>query len=154
MLTDCATNWQVENRYANGVTLVHMDDATARKHPLQQNGHGHGVLFLGSEGWVHVDRGRLDAKDASLLKWKPGPDDVRLLKSDNHHANFIDAVKGREQPAAPIDIAVCSDTLCHLEQIAIQLRRKLRWDPARESFVDDDEANRLLDRPMRGPWKL
>jgi predicted dehydrogenase len=154
MLTDCATNWQVENRYANGVTLVHMDDATARKHPLQQNGHGHGVLFLGSEGWVHVDRGRLDAKDASLLKWKPGPDDVRLLKSDNHHANFIDAVKGREQPAAPIDIAVRSDTLCHLEQIAIQLRRKLRWDPARESFVDDDEANRLLDRPMRGPWKL
>ena len=64
MLTDCATNWQVENRYANGVTLVHMDDATAQKHPLQQNGHGHGVMFLGSEGWVHVDRSKLDAKDA------------------------------------------------------------------------------------------
>ena len=58
MLTDCATSWQVENRYANGVTLVHMDDGTAKKHPLQKGGHGHGVMFLGTEGWVHVDRAR------------------------------------------------------------------------------------------------
>ncbi len=95
MLTDCATHWQVENRYANGVTLVHMDDATARKHPSQQEGHGHGVLWLGTEGWVHVDRSRMDAKDKSLLKAKPGPNDVQLFRSDNHHGNFIDAVKGR-----------------------------------------------------------
>jgi predicted dehydrogenase len=154
MLTDCATNWQVENRYADGTTLVHMDDATARKHPLQQEGHGHGVMFLGTEGWVHVDRSRMDAKDKSLLKATPGPNEVQLFRSDNHHANFIDAVKGRTKPAAPIDIAACSDILCNLQQIAITLKRKLRWDPAGETFVNDDEANRMLDRPMRGPWKL
>jgi predicted dehydrogenase len=149
LLTDGAVSWQVENRYANGVTLVHMDDGTAPKHPLQVGGHGHGVLFLGTEGWVHVDREKLDASPKSLLKATIGPNEVHLFKSDNHHANFIDAVKGRTKPAAPIDIAVRSDALCHLQQIAIKLRRKLRWDPAGEVFVNDDEANRMLDRPMR-----
>ena len=117
-------------------------------------GYGHGVLFLGTEGWVHVDREKLDANPATLLKTTFGPNELRLFKSDNHHANFIDAVKGRTKPAAPIDIAVRTDTLCHLEQIAIKLRRKLCWDPANEAFVNDDEANGLLDRPMRAPWKL
>jgi predicted dehydrogenase len=154
MLTDAATSWQVENRYADGVTLVHMDDGTATKHPLQAGGYGHGVLFLGSEGWVHVDRGVIDANPKSLLKVTLGPDEIKLFKSDNHHANFIDAVKGRTKPAAPIDIAVRTDALCHLQQIAIKLRRKLRWDPAQEAFINDDEANRLLARPMRAPWSL
>ncbi len=154
LLTDCAVNWQVENRYPNGVTLVHMDDGTAAKHPLQKGGYGHGVLFLGTEGWVHVDRNAIDAHPKSLLKATIGPNETHLFKSDNHHANFIDAVKGRTKPAAPIDIAVRTDTLCHLQQIAIKLQRKLRWDPARESFVNDDEANGMLDRPMRSPWKL
>lgn len=154
MLTDAAVSWQVENRYANGVTLVHMDDGTAKKHPQQVAGYGHGVLFLGSEGWVHVDRGKIDASPQSLLKLKLGPDELHLLKSDNHHVNFIDAVKGKTKPAAPIDVAVRSDSLCHLQQIAIKLRRKLRWDAAAEAFVGDDEANRMLDRPMRSPWTL
>jgi predicted dehydrogenase len=154
MLTDCAVSWQVENRYPSGVTLVHMDDGTAAKHPLQVGGYGHGVLFIGGEGWVHVDRGKLDAEPKSLLKATIGPNEIHLFKSDNHHANFIDAVKGRSAPAAPIDIAVRSDALCHLQQIAIKLRRKLRWDAAQESFVGDDEANRLLDRSMRAPWTL
>lgn len=154
MLTDCATNWQVRNRYANGVTLIHMDDATAKTHPQQVAGYGHGVLFLGSEGWVHVDRERIDANPKSLLKVKFGSNDIRLLKSDNHHVNFVDAVKGRTQPASPIDIAVRSDTLCWLEQIAIKLRRPLKWDPTKEEFTNDAEANNLLDRPMRSPWQM
>jgi predicted dehydrogenase len=154
MLTDAATHWQVENRYANGVTLIHMDDETSRKHPLQQGGHGHGVMFLGAEGWVHVDREKMDAGPKSLLKATIGPNELHLFKSDNHHVNFIDAVKGRTKPAALIDVAVRSDALCHLQQMAIKLKRKLRWDPAAEAFVGDDEANRMLDRPMREPWKL
>jgi len=154
MLTDCAVRWQVENRYANGVTLIHMDDQTARQHPMQKEGHGHGVMFLGTEGWVHVDRQRLDAGPKSLVKEKIGPNEVHLFKSNNHHANFIDAVKGRTKPAAPIDVAFHTDALCHLQHIAVTLKRKLRWDAAQEAFVGDDEANRLLDRPMRAPWKL
>jgi len=154
MLTDAATQWQVENRYANGVTLIHMDDETSKKHPLQQGGHGHGVMFLGTEGWVHVDRQKLDAQPASLTRATIGANEINLFRSDNHHVNFIDAVKGRSRAASPIDSAVRSDTLCHLQQIAITLKRRLRGDPAREMFVNDDEANRLLDRPMRPPWKL
>lgn len=154
LLTDCAVSWQVENRYANDVTLIHMDDATSGRHPLQQGGHGHGVLFIGSEGWVHVDRQKLDAHPASLLEAKLGPNDLRLFRSDNHGANFVGAVKGRTKPAAPIDVAVRTDTLCHLQLIAATLRRKLRWDPDREQFRDDPAANALLDRPMRAPWKL
>jgi hypothetical protein len=154
MLTDCAVKWQVENRYANGVTLIHMDDETSRKHPLQKGGHGHGVMFIGTEGWVHVDRQKIEANPASLLDTKFGPNDLRLFKSDNHGANFIGAVKGKNKPAAPIDIAVRTDTLCHLQLIAATLKRKLRWDPVKESFLDDKEANAMLDRPMRAPWKL
>jgi predicted dehydrogenase len=154
LLTDAAVSWQVENRYANGVTLVHMDDATSQKHPQQVKGYGHGILFLGTEGWVHVDRGILDTHPKSLLKVKITSNEIHLFKSDNHHANFIDTILGRTRPAAPIDISVRSDTLCHLQQIAIKLGRKLCWDPTRETFVDDEEANRLLDRPMRRAWKM
>lgn len=153
-MADCALSWQVENRYANGVTVVHMDDETSKKHPRQVGGFGHGVTFLGSEGWVHVRRGFIQAQPESLLETRFGPGDVRLLRSDQHHANFIDAVKGRSQPVAPIDVAVRSDTLCWLDQIAIKLGRALRWDPAKEEFVQDAEANRMLDRPMRAPWKV
>ncbi len=154
MLTDAATSWQVENRYANGVTLIHMDDKTSKQHPMQANDHGHGVMFIGSEGWVHVDRKRMDANPQSLIRATVGPDEINLFRSDNHHVNFIDAVKGKTKPAAPIDVAFYSDTMCNLQQIAIKLGRKLQWDSARETFTNDDEANRLLDRPMRGPWKL
>jgi hypothetical protein len=153
-LADCAMSWQVANKFANGVTLIHMDDETSKKHPLQKNAHGHGVLFLGTEGWLHVDRQGMDAQPASLLKTKLGPKDVPLLISNNHQANFIDAIKNRTSVASPIDVAVRSDALCHLDQIAIKLGRKLRWDPIREEFVGDQEANRCLDRPMRAPWRL
>ena len=154
LLTDGAVSWQIENRYANGVTLVHMDDGTAKNHPLQAGGYGHGVLFLGTEGWLHVDRAKIDANPAAVLKTAIGPNEIHLFKSDNHHTNFIDAVKGRTKPAAPIDIAVRSDTLCNLQQIAIKLRRKLKWDPEREAFAGDDEATKMLDRPMRAPWTI
>jgi hypothetical protein len=154
MLTDCCVRWQVENRYANGVTLVHMDDATSQKHPLQKGGHGHGVMFVGIEGWVHVDRQKLDTEPASLRELKLGPNDVRLFASSNHGGNFIDAVKGRSQPAAPIDVAVHTEALCQLQLIAGKLQRRLRWDPVRQEFPDDPEANAVLDRPMRSPWKL
>jgi predicted dehydrogenase len=155
-LADCVLTWQVENRYANGVTMVHMDDETSSKHPLQAGGHGHGILFLGPEGWVHVDRSRIDAHPQSLLRSSIGPNEVNLFRSDEegHHGNFVKAIKGQTKTASPVDAAVRSDTIAWLDQIAIKLGRKLRWDPIKEAFVNDDEANRMLDRPMRAPWKI
>ena len=154
MLTDAATSWQVENRFANGVVLVHMDDATSKKHPQQVGGFGHGVAFVGTEGWIHVDRGNLTTNPESLIESKPAPGEAQLFASSNHHANFVDAAKGRCQPVSPIESAVRVDTLCHLQQIAIKLGRKLRWDPVKESFMNDAQANAMLDRPMRAPWKI
>jgi myo-inositol 2-dehydrogenase/D-chiro-inositol 1-dehydrogenase len=101
-----------------------------------------------------VDRSKLDASPKSLIDETIGADEINLFKSSDHHANFIDAVKGMTQPAANIEIAFHSDTICNLQQIAILLGRKLQWDPEKEAFVNDDEANKLLDRPMREPWKL
>lgn len=71
-----------------------------------------------------------------------------------HPGARVIAVRGRTQPAAPIEASLRSDTICHLAQVAIKRQRPLRWSPERESFLDDEEANRLLDRPMRAPWKF
>jgi predicted dehydrogenase len=151
---DCAMKWQVENRFADGVTLVHMDDETSKKHPLQVPGRGHGITFIGSDGWVRVDRGNLEASRENWLEMKLDELPVKLLASDDHHASFINAIKRGAPVAAPVDVAVRSDTIHQVDQIAIKLNRKLKWDPAREEFLDDAEANRMLDRPMRAPWKI
>jgi predicted dehydrogenase len=155
-MADCALTWQVENRFANGVTLIHMDDESSQKHPSQAGGHGHGVMFLGSEGWIHVDRSRIDANPQSILRSNIGPDEIQLFRSDEegHHGNFINAIKGQGETASPVEVAVRSDTVAWLDQIAITLGRKLRWDPVKEAFINDEEANRMLDRPMREPWSL
>lgn len=151
---DCALTWQVNNTFANGVRLVHMDNDSAAKHPEQIPGFSQGILFKGDDGWVFVNRGRLDANPKSLLAETIGPNEVRLINSANHHRNFIDAAKGAAVAACPVDVAVRSDTICMIDNIAARLQRKLNWDPRRERFVDDDEANRMLTRTMRSPWTL
>ena len=67
----------------------------------------------------------------------------------DHVRNFLDCIKSRQDPVAPVEIGHRSATVCHLGNIAMQLRRKLRWDPVQESFVDDDQANQMLLRPLR-----
>ena len=68
--------------------------------------------------------------------------------------NFLDCVRSREKAVCDIDEAVRSETLCQVSEIAIRLKRKLKWDPTTEHFQDDDEANRMLSRAMRNPWTL
>ena len=161
-IADCALSWRVENRFADGVTLIHMDDETSKQHPLQKGGHGHGIMFLGTEGWAQVDRGGMDASDKALLKIKTADSETRLFRSDNHHGNFIDAVKGRKQPASPIDASVRSDTLAHLDQIAIKLGPQIALGPRRRAFCQrrpsqrharPSHARAVEDLNRRGgPW--
>ena len=115
---------------------------------------GHGTVFEGSEGRIHVRRGRIDAHPKSLLKSQVGPDDIRLYESNDHVRNFLDCVKSRAQTISGIDSAVRVDTVCNLSDIATLLERKLTWDPKRERFVNNATANRLLVRAMRSPWHL
>ena len=151
-VADCALTWQVENRFADGVTVVHMDNETSAAHPAQVQGFSQGVLFRGTDGWVFVNRSKLDANPKSLLQSEIGLDEIRLHASSSHHRDFLDAVRTGRTTACPIDVAVRSNTICQLDDIAIRLGRKLRWDPTKEQFLDDPQATRRLTRPMRNPW--
>jgi predicted dehydrogenase len=147
-LCDNATAWNVNLKFANGVTMNFTD---GQKNPL-------GVRFEGPDGWVFVlERhlgGTYDAEPKSLMKRTLAPGDIHLPVSNHHQENFIECCKSRARTVAPIDIAVRSDTLCHLSDIAMRLGRKVKWDPEKEVIVNDAEASRMLTRPMRSPWRL
>ena len=74
--------------------------------------------------------------------------------SNYHKANFYECVKSRKETIAPVEVAHRSCSACLLGDIAMHLGRKLRWDPAKEQFLNDAEANGMLSRTMRAPWKL
>jgi hypothetical protein len=68
--------------------------------------------------------------------------------------NFLDCIRSREKPVSDLAIGHKTTNICNLGNLAMILRRKLRWDPVREQFLDDAQATRMLERPMRGPWAL
>ncbi len=111
----------------------------------------HGTAFEGAEGWVLVDRTQIRTSPENLIEEKfTRKEDVRLVRSTNHARNFLDSVKSRQPAICPIEDAVQADILCHLSNFAIKLKRPLKWDPVKERFIDDDEANRLMIvRPLR-----
>ncbi len=113
-----------------------------------------GTRFTGSEGWVHVNRGYLETDPPSLKNAAIRPDEVHLVDSRHHQGNFVEAVKTRGETVAPIEGAQRAISVAHLGNIAMELERKVRWDPERERFIDDPEANRKLERPMRAPWHI
>jgi predicted dehydrogenase len=104
----------------------------------------HGTAFEGSEGWVVVYRGGLRTQPGKLAEQSRDSLPVHLAESANHVRNFLDAVRGRNKAICPIEDAAQADILCHLSDIATRLGRRLTWDPAKEHFVKDDEANRRL----------
>jgi predicted dehydrogenase len=144
-LCDNALAWDVDLKYSNGVEMSFTSDGGKNEH---------GIRFEGSEGWVHVRRGFIDAHPKSLLQSVIGPNENHLPVSDNHQQNLLDSIRTRLPPVSPIDVAVRSDTICHLSDIAMRLGRKLRWDPEKEEFPGDADANRMLTRAMRSPWRL
>ncbi|GAF81232.1 unnamed protein product, partial [marine sediment metagenome] len=109
----------------------------------------------GTDGWVEADYSSRSLKThpESILKSPIRPDEIRLPLKDEKR-DFIDAVKTRGQTLADAEVGHRTTSLCQLGHIAIQLGRKLRWDPDTERFVNEDSANRLLSRPMRSPWRL
>jgi predicted dehydrogenase len=115
---------------------------------------GDGVLFEGSEGKLFVSRDKLLSWPESLVKTPVGSDDVVVPRSSNHIGNWLDCIKSRRAPAAPVEAGARSVTVCHLGNIAQWLGRELKWDAAREEFVRDEEAARWLDRPRRAPWHI
>ena len=126
--------------YASGVEMFH--------------GGRNGCTFEGTEGTIYVDRGTIESTPESILKEPLTEKDKRVYFSDNHARNWLDCLRTRQDPICTAEIGVSSAAVCHLANIGYELRRDLKWDPAKEQFVGDDEANKLLDEPMRQPWKL
>jgi predicted dehydrogenase len=119
---------------------------------VDPKGQRNGIRFEGTDGWIWVTRGSINASDRELLKYKFGPSDKRVYSSDNHMGNFLECVKSRKEPICPAEVGHRSATMCHLGGIAVRLGRKLKWDPAKEEFVGDAEAQGMVAREMRKPY--
>jgi len=133
---------RVSFEYANGIIMNHV------------GGNSLGLIFNGSDGVLYVGRDGFWTKPESIAKDPIGPSDIHLYKSNDHHGNWLDCIRSRRRCVAGVEIGARSATICHLGNIAYELRQELKWDPVEERFIGNEEANRLLSRPMRSPWHL
>jgi predicted dehydrogenase len=143
-------------RYANGTTMAISGDFP------------NGIKWYGTKGWIFVTRDEMTtptagsgktekieplmASDPKILTSVIGPDEIHLETSAEHHANWLDCVRSRKQPLAPIEIGHRACSTCLLHHIAMKTGRALHWDPERERFRGDEEANGMLSRPQRSPY--
>ena len=145
--------------YANGVTMDISGDFP------------NGIKFYGSEGWIFVTRDEmvtptdaggkpaaapqpLVASNPKILDSVIGPDEVHLYQSNDQHGNWLDCIKSRKAPIAPAEIGHRACSTCLIHHIAINTKRKLFWDPVKEHFKNDDDANCMLSRPQRAPYMM
>jgi predicted dehydrogenase len=127
-------------QYANGITMTH-----------EPNGN-QGVTFIGSSGTVHVMRGTLETTPESLRDKNIGLNEKHVYFSDDHYKDFLQAIRNRTKPVADVEIGHRTATVCNIGNIAYGLKRQLHWNPHKEEFKNDDEANKLLGREMRKEW--
>ncbi|HJP00233.1 MAG TPA: hypothetical protein QF764_00515 [Planctomycetota bacterium] len=141
---DTAIRYELRYLYASGVELVIESGGTS-------------LRFEGSDGWVGNSGWRkpLEASSAEILKSEIGPQETRLFTcAGGEHRNFLDCVRSRKNPYFPAEVRHRCATVIHMGNIAMRLGRKLNWDPVKEEFEDDPEANALRSRPLREPWTL
>ena len=158
-LWDVHGDFKTEGVYANGVRMI-----VSGEFP-------NGIRFEGSEGWIFVSRGNervtasdpgaklkdataLAASDPKIITSTIGPGEIHLYESKDHHGNWLECMKTRQQTIAPVEVAHRSCSACLLHHIAMKTNRKLHWDPVKERFRNDDEANAMLARHQRWPYAL
>lgn len=156
-LWDVHGPFRTEALYANGVHMIISGDFP------------NGIKFIGTEGWIFVSRGNesvtssdplakledaqaLAASDPKIITSEIGPDEIHLYESKDHHGNWLECVRSRQQTIAPVEVAHRACSACLLHHIAMKTKRKLFWDPGKERFHNDDEANAMLSRPQRPPY--
>lgn len=125
--------------YAGGVEMIH--------------GGSIDCLFEGTDGSVLATRSYVRTKPEAILKEPLGPKDFHVYPSTNHHRNWLECIKAKKATICPAEVGHRSATICHLGNIGYRLRRALTWDAAKERFIDDDEANKLLCRESRAAWR-
>jgi myo-inositol 2-dehydrogenase / D-chiro-inositol 1-dehydrogenase len=156
-LWDCHGDFMVKMEYANGVTCI-----VNSNYPVV-------VRYEGTDGWVAAGPGNyratssdpvaiqknaklLDASDPKILTSVIKENEIHLYKADNQHGNWLECIKSRKDPISPAEIGHRSGSVCLLSDIAMKLARKLYWDPEKEKFRNDNEANSMLARPQRKPY--
>ena len=126
--------------YANGVEVIHGRDPEWKG----------GTIFYGTEGTIWVDRGPWKSDPESLIKEYEAS--VTLRQPRNHHEDWLDCIHSGEIPMAHAEAGHRTASICQLCNIGYELRRELTWDPKKEVFVGDKEANKLTDRKRRKKW--
>lgn len=146
-LTDNINDWTGEFRFPGGLRMTYSDTGN----PNEQ-----GCKFIGDEGWAHVNRARTTTEPKSLreIEIQAGKIDLAAGATGSHYQNFLQCVRSRKDPIAPVEAGHQASYLGMIAEISIKLGRSLRWDPKTETFCNDAEANALLSAPMRSPWKL
>jgi len=130
-------------RYADGVKLIIRTGLRFGSCPIR---------YEGEEGWVETgDSGEMDANPKSLLENR---NFLGGYPPDNHVRAFLDCVITRQQTVSNAEVAHRSISACHVANICKRLGRTVKWDPEKEEFIGDDEANRLRSRAYREPWYL
>lgn len=149
-----ASEYAVTYTYANGVvhTCRSTKDSAWNGAPVNKDGQLHGIKFIGSDGWIWVTRGQIDASERAILSDELPADANRVYHSEDHMGNFLECVRSRRATICPVGVGHRSASLAHLGVFAIRLGRKLRWDPVDERFVGDAEAQGHVRRPMRRPY--
>jgi predicted dehydrogenase len=131
--------------FDNGIEIIHEQT----KDPLND------VIFYGSEGTLYVDRRGITADPKSAVDSPFNGKDWRLENiGGSHRRNWVDCIRSRKRPVADVAFGAHTSIICSLGNLGYQLRRELKWDPKKYKFLGDEEANTLLSRPGRGPWKL
>ncbi len=129
-------------KYASGVTFK------------LDNGNPGGAIFIGDKGKIEIFRGRVTSNPAEIVEHPTQDDEIHLYESSNHMQNWLDCIRTRLKPIADVEAGHRSTTVAHLGNIARWLGRHLAWDPVKEIFPDDEEANAMLDRKRRKPYEL
>jgi predicted dehydrogenase len=149
-----SSEYEVNYTHANGVT--HSCKSTPANAwngaVIDKNGQQHGVKFEGADGWIWVTRGKIEASNPDLLTQELPSGATRLYASNDHMGNFFECLRTRKAAICEAEIGHRSASVCHLGVIGLRLGRKLKWDPAKEEFTGDAEANKFVAREMRKPW--
>ncbi|SKB55292.1 Gfo/Idh/MocA family protein [Dyadobacter psychrophilus] len=130
-------------KYANGVEVIHR--------PMEGKQHCH---FVGSDGEVFVARGELRTTPETLKDKLFNKEDYKVYVSDNHYKDFLNAIRTRKPPICDVEVGHRTASICNLGNIAYRLQRSLLWNPKKEEFKKDKEANQLLGRDMKAEWKV
>jgi predicted dehydrogenase len=134
---------KIRYKYADGTVMYHGS--------LQ--GYNFGVVFVGENGKVCVDRGKFKVEPEEIAAdYTPGSLPIKLYNSSNHQKDFLTCIRSRQKPICDVEVGCRSVSVCHLGNLAYWNKRPLKWDPAKEQFIGDKEANTWIDRQKRSPW--